>query len=294
MAMDTEPWTVGRLLKWTTDYLKEHGAEQPRLDAEVLLAHVRKCQRIELYTCFDEVADETTRGQFRDLVRRRAQGEPVAYLVGHREFYSRDFQVTRDVLIPRPETEFVIVALLDLVKQVGSHTQAWEIVDIGTGSGVLAVCAAMLLPQAKVLAIDCSEAALRVARDNAERHRVLDRIEFVKSDLFSAVPKERTFDFMISNPPYIRDDEKASLPRDVVNHEPHLALFAGAEGLDVLKRLVHAAETRLVPGGWLLCEFSPPQEAALQREIGTHANLTGMPSVPDLSKRPRVLRAKRG
>ncbi|MCA9151544.1 MAG: peptide chain release factor N(5)-glutamine methyltransferase [Planctomycetales bacterium] len=292
MATDSEAWTVGRLLKWTADYLKDRGAEQPRLDAEVLLAHVRKCQRIELYTCFDDVADESTRNEFRELVRRRAQGEPVAYLVGHREFYSRDFRVTRDVLIPRPETEFIIVALQDLAKQSGEPQRAWDIIDIGTGSGVLAICAAALLPTANVWAVDCSLAALEVARENAAAHGVADRITFLTSDLLAGVPAEQMFDFIVSNPPYIAESERAELPRDVIDHEPHIALFSGPDGLDALKQLIAAAAARLRPGGWLLYEFSPPQERALVQEIARHPELVAATSVPDLSRRPRVLRAQ--
>src|SRR6185503_13086817 len=133
----TEAWTIGRLLQWTTDYLKKHGADSPRLDAEVLLAEARGCQRIQLYTAFEEQPAEEVRTAFRELVRRRAEGMPVAYLVGRREFYSLSFQVTPDVLIPRPETEFLLISLLDLA--AGKPDES--IVDVGTGSGILAVCA---------------------------------------------------------------------------------------------------------------------------------------------------------
>jgi release factor glutamine methyltransferase len=288
MADDT-PWTLGRLLKWTTDFLKERGADSPRLDAEVLLAHVCGCQRIELYTRYDEVADEPTRSQFRELVRRRAAGEPVAYLVGHREFYSRDFRVTPDVLIPRPETEFVLIALLDLVKRAGQQNAPIRIADVGTGSGVLAVCAALNLPQAQILATDISAAALEVARDNAAKHAVGQRIRWIESDLFAQVPADEQFDYVMANPPYIGLDERATLPRDVVDHEPHTALFAGPGGLDVLTRLIQSASQRLLPGGWLLCEFNPDQQADLIAQIERIAELDPPRFIEDLSKRPRVI-----
>ncbi len=178
------PWTVGRLLQWTADYLKSHGSESPRLDAEVLLAKVLGCQRIQLYTAFDNEPSEEVRAAFRELVRRRAEGAPVAYLVGHREFYSLDFRVTPDVLIPRPETELLVIALLDLAKTrpVGGKL---TIADVGTGSGIIAVCAAKHLPGCRVTAIDTSPAALEVAKSNAEKHGVLGRIEFIQSDLFA-------------------------------------------------------------------------------------------------------------
>src|SRR5215213_3710659 len=181
MSSADEPWTVGRLLKWTVDYLAKHGAENPRLDAEVLLAHARNCRRIDLYTAFGEVANEETRTAFRELVKRRAAGMPVAYLVGHREFYSLDFEVNPDVLIPRPETESLVVALLDSVKQRATAGTTVTIADVGTGSGILAICAAKFVPTAQVTAIDISPAALAVAKRNAERHKVADRITFVEA-----------------------------------------------------------------------------------------------------------------
>src|SRR6185436_17470365 len=161
MPSPDEPWSIGRLLSWTVDYLGKHSAENPRLDAEVLLAEARGCRRIDLYAAYGEVASEETRTAFRELVRRRAEGTPVAYLVGRREFYSLDFEVNSDVLIPRPETELLVVALLDHVKKLGSRDWGLgagdsastpapspqpaipiAIADVGTGSGILAVCAA--------------------------------------------------------------------------------------------------------------------------------------------------------
>ncbi len=160
----SESWTIGRLLQWTASYLRDHGAEQPRLDAEVLLAHVRGCQRIELYTAFDQLADDGVRAEFRRLVKQRAEGTPVAYLVGHREFYSLRFRVTPDVLIPRPETEFVLVTLLDLVKEARHTDQPLQLADVGTGCGNLAIAAAIQLPQAQVTAIDISPRGARSRR----------------------------------------------------------------------------------------------------------------------------------
>ncbi len=136
-----DEWTIGRLLNWTADYLKQHGSESPRLEAEVLLAHARGCQRIELYTSFGDEADEALRTKFRALVKRRAEGVPVAYLVGHREFYSLDFRVTPGVLIPRPETELLVLAVLDLVKAMPGEGTV-NVADVGTGSGIVAIAAA--------------------------------------------------------------------------------------------------------------------------------------------------------
>src|SRR5262245_4947541 len=178
---DAERWTIGRLLQWTTDYLKKSGSPSPRLDAEVLLSDARGCQRIQLYTAFDEDPGETVRNRFRELVKRRAAGEPVAYLVGRREFYSLTFHVTPDVLIPRPETEFVVLGVLDAIQQLGSLDRPVQIADVGTGSGAIAISVAKHAPGCQVTATDISPAALAVAQQNAKQHEVADRINFVRS-----------------------------------------------------------------------------------------------------------------
>jgi release factor glutamine methyltransferase len=260
-----DDWTIGRLLQWTTDYLKQHGAESPRLDAEVLLAHARGCQRIQLYTAFEEPASEELRTKFRALVKERAEGKPVAYLVGHREFYSLSFRVTPDVLIPRPETEMLVLRLLDIAKERGT-SEPISIADIGTGSGIIAVVAAKRLPNAQVAAIDASKAALDIARGNAESHGVADRIEWIESDLFAALPGERKVEIVASNPPYISEAEYQQLSKTVKDFEPRTALVAGPRGTEVIERLIPQAAERLDPGGWLLLETSPmiePQVRAL-------------------------------
>ena len=190
----SETWTIGRLLTWTADYLKQHGAASPRLDAEVLLAVAAGCQRIDLYTRFDEPAPEALRTSFRELVRRRAEGTPVAYLVGRREFYSLSFRVTPDVLIPRPETEFLVVALLDRLRPRAA-AGAVSVADVGTGSGIIAICAAKYVPQAQVTAIDISRQALAVAQANAEDLKVAERIEWIEGDLLAGLPAEQAIRF---------------------------------------------------------------------------------------------------
>src|SRR3569623_2733646 len=252
----TEAWTIGRLLQWTTGYLKERGADSPRLDAEVLLAEALGCQRIELYTSFDDQPAEAARTAFRELVRRRAEGTPVAYLGGRREFYSLPFRVTPDVLIPRPETEFLVIRLLDLAQRQSPSGAPWSIADVGTGSGIVAICAAKRLEGSRVTAQDISPAAIQVARTKAADHKVAERIEFLESDLLSAAPAEARCDFIASNPPYIAEHEMAGLARDVRDFEPRLALVAGPQGTEVIERLIVEAAERLTPGGWLLMEIS--------------------------------------
>ena len=211
---EAQTWTVGRLLQWTTDYLKSHGADSPRLDAELLLAEVLHCQRIELYTDFEREPDAAARSAFRELVRRRAEGMPVAYLVGKREFYSLSFHVTPDVLIPRPETELLVLTLLELARRHAAQGRV-SICDVGTGSGNIAVTAAKHLPECRVLALDISPAALASPELNAAEHGLAERIWFLESDLLAAVPAERQFDFVVTNPPYVSDggDGKAVAQR---------------------------------------------------------------------------------
>ncbi len=254
----TETWTIGRLLTWTTDYLKKSGSASPRLDAEILLAHARDCPRIELYTAFDEEPSESTRMAFREMVRRRAEGTPVAYLVGHKEFYSTAFEVNPDVLIPRPETEHLVVEALDRAKELGEERGAnLRIADVGTGSGIIAVTMAKQLDQALLTAIDVSEAALDVATRNVAKYQLGERIELLCGDLLSCLPGEAQFDMVLSNPPYVSAAEYELLPRSVKDFEPRQALVAGPDGSEVICRLLEQAAQRLVPGGYLIFEFSP-------------------------------------
>ncbi len=287
----TEDWTILRLLEWTSGFLKEKGFESPRLEAEILLSAARECSRIDLYTAFNEVASDEVRTAFRELVRRRGEGTPVAYLVGHREFYSRKFRVTPDVLIPRPETEFIILRLLDLV--AGKTNQPWNIVDVGAGSGIVAINAALELPSASVTAIDISPAALAVAQKNAVDHEVTDRIEFVEGSVLSSLPPEPVFDFVLSNPPYITTAEYAELDGHVKDYEPKVALESGEFGTDVIEQLIPQSAERLKPGGWLVMEISPMIEARVKELIASDGNFGESHTTKDLSQLARVVSAQR-
>ncbi|MBP87175.1 MAG: protein-(glutamine-N5) methyltransferase, release factor-specific [Planctomycetaceae bacterium] len=289
---DSEVWTIGRLLQWTTDYLKERSAASPRLDAEILLAAARNCERIELYTAFDEEPAESIRTKFRELVRRRAAGEPVAYLVGHREFYSLNFRVTHDVLIPRPETEFVVVALLDAVKELFPDTRPIRISDIGTGSGILAICAAKNIPNSEVVAVDISPAALEVAKSNAQSHRVADKIQFSQSDLLENVAQD-SFHFVVSNPPYISAAEMKELPADVGEYEPHTALYGGETGFEIIAKLIPMASERLLVPGALIMEISPMIEDAVRELLIKDGGFAEPQTIKDLSGEARVVVARR-
>jgi release factor glutamine methyltransferase len=284
------PWTIGRLLQWTADYLKSRGADSPRLDAEILLAETLGCQRIQLYTSFEDVPNEDQRATFRALVRQRAEGTPVAYLVGRREFYSLSFQVGPGVLIPRPESELIVITLLDLARQ-RSDSSPPLIADVGTGSGVLAVTAAKHLPAAKVMATDTSKVALAIAAENARQHGVAERVQWIECDLLAGIGAELKFDFIVSNPPYVSTAEYEKLPRDVKNFEPREALVAGPKGTEVIERLVWQAAERLRPGGHVLIEISPMIHGAVQALLAAAPGLRPGPTVKDLARLPRVVQA---
>ncbi len=295
MPTPDEPWTIGRLLTWTIDYLGRHGVENPRLDAEVLLATARGCRRIDLYAAYGELADEQTRTAFRELVRRRAAGTPVAYLVGKREFYSLEFEVTPDVLIPRPETELVVVALLDQVKkrpqQSGDRPQTFAIADVGTGSGILAVCAAKYVGNSRVTAIDISAAALAIAKRNADRHGVAERITFIESDLFAQTAPEAHFDYIVSNPPYVSTAEMANLAADVREHEPHVALHAGEGGTEVIKRLIEPGKATFKARRRARHGNQPMIAAEVERLVRDLTEFELGATIRDLAGHPRVVQA---
>jgi len=255
MSQD-EIWSVKRLLEWTTDYLKKNGSESPRLESEILLAESLGWKRIELYTRFDSVPNDTQRTKFREFVKRRAKGEPVAYLVGHKEFYSLSFIVNQDVLIPRPETEHLVVESLDLLAK-SSKTETLQICDVGTGSGAIAVSIAKHAPKCHVTAVDISTAALEIARKNAQKHGVTDRVTFVEGDLLDSFDENPQFDLIVSNPPYVGEAEYSGLAPDVMNFEPKLALVAPGDGTGIIFRLIEQASSRLNCRAFLLIEISP-------------------------------------
>lgn len=288
-----EPWTIGRLLTWTTDYLKRQRSDSPRLDAELLLAEACGCQRIELYTRFGDAVSEDIRTRFREMVKRRAEGTPVAYLLGRREFYSLSFAVTPNVLIPRPETEFAVIAVLDRLKQRPAAAPPPRIVDVGTGSGAIAVTVAKHAPSARVTAIDISPPALQVARSNAEAHGVTERVEFIESDLLSALPADARFDIVVSNPPYVSRAELEKLSPEVRNHEPHLALIAGESGTEVIVRLIPQSAERLLPGGWLIMEISPMIEGGVRELLTADGRWEAIQVKKDLAQLPRIVEARR-
>ena len=280
----SEMWTVKQVLEWTTGYFGKQGFESPRLEAELLLAHVRKCQRIELYTHHGEILSDDHRANMRELVRRRAKHEPVAYLTGKKEFFSLDFEVSKDVLIPRPETELLVEETLTAI----SEKKQPLILELGTGSGCIACSLAVKRADASITAVDLSPAALDIARQNAKKHAVQNRIRFLEGNLFEPVERNERFDVILSNPPYVCDHELAELDADVRDHEPKLALLAGKDGLDVIRRIIAKTGEYLTDHGVLLLEFDPAQSEAIRKMCLEHNRFSNCRIIKDLARRDRV------
>lgn len=297
MTADTDatPWTVARLLTWTRAYLTRQGVESPRLCAELLLAHALNCERIRLFTRHDEVPGEDVRARFRGLVKEAAGGRPIAYLTGVKEFFSLPFEVTPEVLIPRPETEILVERTIDLVRKQGPADAA--ILDLGAGSGCIAVSLARHLPNVRLFASDVSEAALCVARRNAERHGVSDRIVFRMGSGLAAWragadgSAPRVFDLIVCNPPYVAAGSTVVEPQ-VRAFEPATALFAGADGLDVIRVVLADAPRHLGRGGQLLMEIGYDQAGAL-RELLARGPWEDVTFYRDGGGHERVVRARR-
>ncbi len=287
--MNEPSWTLGALLDWTAKHLAQKGAEFPRLDAEVLLAHAVGCKRIDLYGLrFAEEASADIRQKYKELIKRRVEGCPVAYLVGKKEFHGLEFQVSPAVLIPRPDSEHVVLECIALVKSAATP----RILDVGTGSGNLAVTLAKHIPTAQVTATDQSPEALEVAKANAAKQGVMERLRFLHGDLLAPVSGE-TFDFIVSNPPYIAHEDLKNLPVGVRDFEPRLALDGGPGGFEVFDRLISQIGPCLLSGGYLLIEIGAPQEKGARERIGKLAGFELAPTIYDYSGHPRVIKARR-
>lgn len=290
---DSGSWTVARLLAWTREYFERCHVESPRLCAELLLSAAMGCDRLRLYTQHERVPEESIRNRFREHVKSAATGKPIAYILGVKEFFSLSFDVTPDVLIPRPETEILVeraLALLGTSPAIGRkrdaegaavpppprddpQSPAPSVLDLCTGSGCIAIAIARHEQRASLTASDVSPAAIDVARRNAQRHAVDGRIQFRVGDLFAAIPDGERFDLIVTNPPYVALSDPESLAPNVRAYEPHLALFAGADGLDVVRRIIAEAPARLNAGGQLLMEIAFNQAAnvnALLAQAGWH------------------------
>ncbi len=259
--MPTQIWTVKKLLLWTTGYFTQHGIPNPRLDAEVLLSHLLEKSRLQLYLDFDMPIFQEHLTPFREFIKKRIARTPVSYLTNRKEFMSLDFYVDERVLIPRPETEQLVETALTAGSEVSLEgASTLRALDLGTGSGVIAISLAVQRPESDIIATDISEEALAVAQKNAETHNCTEHITFLKGDLFEPVTA-RHFDWILCNPPYIKSAERDTLSADVRDREPEIALFAGDEGLAVIRRLIAEAPDYLVPNGKLIFEIGDTQAA---------------------------------
>lgn len=325
MAEPQTAWTILELLRWTTDYFRTKGVSEPRASAEVLLAHTLGASRLDLYLRYDQPLNSEELARFKALVVRRRNGEPVAYLTGHREFWSLDFQVTPAVLIPRPETETLVAAAVEAAKdnvgaglkpaptrepeqsleemereQIPPHlevhpkNESFRGLEIGVGSGAVIVALAKELPEMHWIGVDISAAALELAQDNARRHGVLKRVHLLKCDLLSAFKPQPSFDVLVANLPYVPQPEWEQLPRDIKDFEPRQALLAGKDGLDLIRPLVQQAHQYIKAGGWVLLEVGDRQAEKVEGLMQQSGAYDRVESIKDFSGIERVVRARRG
>ena len=275
-----ETWTLLKLLRWTTNYFSEKGIDNPRLDAELLLANVLKLDRVGLYLNYDRPLLREELDVARPLVKKRGQREPLQYLLGTTEFWSLPFKVTPAVLIPRADTEILVEEALARAESKG------DLLDVGTGSGAIVISLASELPDWQMTGLDISAAALTIARENCEINQVAERVQLLQGDL-AELPAQQ-YDLIVSNPPYIAQQEWDELMPEVRCFEPSLALLAEDGGLRCYQQLATQAESRLKSGGWLLVETGYQQADAVE-ELLTAAGLSNLFIRKDYSGQPRVV-----
>ena len=285
----SEVWTIGRVLAWARDDLKGRGSDSPRLDAELLLAQVLDCDRIKLISDAQRPLQPHELASYRALHSRRRRGEPVAYLRGFREFFGRRFVVDPRVLVPRPETEILVEVGLGRTRQIDLCAR---VLDVCTGSGCVAITLAKERPTTQVYASDISREALAVARLNA--HHIGGRVGFFESDLFDVFVRDRRgFDLITANPPYISQQEMPQLAVDVRDYEPEIALSDGADGLDVVRRIIAEAPARLTASGILAIEIGAGQ-AEQVRQLFRDGGYQDIDTTADYQGHERVISARRG
>ena len=273
MVQEKPIWTILKILDWTKQYFKNKGVENPRLDAEVLLCAVLKCERIKLYTNFDQPLEEDELAKYREFVLRRGKMEPLAYIVGHKEFMDSDFKVTKDTLVPRPETELLVEELIKMNETKGPR----EILDMGCGSGAILLSLLKELPEARGLGIDINPGAVAVTIENAKNLQLEDRTAVLVSDLYKNLLPDDKFNLIVSNPPYIPTGDMQGLAQDV-QKEPHEALDGGIDGLDYYKRILQHIGDFLLPTGMAAFEIGigqGEQVARLCQEAGLSITTIG-------------------
>ncbi len=256
-------------------------------ESEVLLSYLAGCQPIDLYIRRDSLPLPNLQKRYQGLLKRRLKGEPLQYIIGSSQFMGLDFKVNRDVFIPRPETEILIEAIL-----ANGIPEFAFILDIGTGCGNIAVTLARFISHSRVLAIDISEPALKIAALNARQHKVLDRVSFCQKDIFKGLDKKQEFDLIVSNPPYIETGDLPALPPEV-GYEPSLALDGGEDGFFVLTEIISEADRYLKNGGWLALEVGAGQSAEIHKRISQLGKFEAPKSIKDYNGIDRVVMAKK-
>lgn len=284
-------WTTLKVLDWTTQRFASAGLDAARLEAQVLLAHVLGCTRVQLYTGFDRPLDPAELAAYRELIKRRLAGEPIAYLVGEQEFWSLPFWVDPAVLVPRRDTETLIDVVLDAIPPA-DRAAPRTVIDACTGSGCVAVTLARELPGARVIATDVSAPAAALAARNAERNGVADRVDVRTGDLLAPAADALPADVLVSNPPYVASAVVDTLAPEV-RREPRIALDGGADGLDVLRRLAAAAPGAVAPGGLVALEHGYDQADAVRALLDATGAFEPAATRADLGGQPRVTWARR-
>jgi release factor glutamine methyltransferase len=282
------PWTIRRVLAWTAGYFKEKGITSPRLDADLLLAHSLSTERLQLYLDLDRPLTPAELADFRALVRRRARREPLAYIVGHREFAGLRIATRPGALVPRPETEHLLEACLAHCRETGLESP--EILEIGTGSGCIAVALALALPRARIVATDISAEALEIAAENIRAAGVEERIRLLQGDLFGPLEPGERFHVVLSNPPYVASAQLPTLAPEISVYEPRVALDGGPDGLSMIRRLLVESGGRLQESGVLFLEVGAGQKEAVEA-AAAQAWIARHSWIPDLAGIPRVFAA---
>lgn len=280
--MTEETWTIRKVLLWTTGRFEKEDIDAPRLTAEILLAHTLKLDRVKLFMELDRPLQKDELSEFRALIQRRMQLEPTQYLTGFKDFYNRRFTVDPRVLIPRPETELLVEAVLKLLPKDAPS----RVLDLCTGSGCIGVTIAAERPQGSVWLTDVSPGACEVAKANAEKHEVASRVSVLHGDLFAAIPAGARFDVVVSNPPYIKRAELPGLQKEVLR-EPTLALDGGDDGLDFVRRIAEGSHAALKPGGWVALEIGDEQGEAVKQML-TRAGYRAVRVERDLARLDRL------
>jgi release factor glutamine methyltransferase len=255
-----EVWTVKKILDWTVDYFTQKQVAEPRLSAEWLLAEVLQCGRIELYLQFERILTASERDLFREYIKRRVNREPVQYILGETEFYGLTFKVTPSVLIPRPDTEILVDKVVEYLKTL-PDTDSLKLLDVGTGSGCIAIALAKHFPNLSILAIDKSADAIRIAEENAKRNQVA--INLRVNDFFELDTTTSEFDIIVSNPPYIAETDWENIQPEVKQYEPRTALLAGKDGLDFYRRMIPQLKQKLTTSGAVFLEVGYNQSGAV-------------------------------